>query len=189
MRKGVSAGVKPKVIDRRYLRPDEANRLVDAAGRRGRYPFRDKVLLRLVYRHGLRASEACGLRWSQIDVEQGVIHVKRVKGSLETCLAADAARLASVVVLQCFAPSKNPQKRPRKNLIGPRSHCRFDPKFNPPYRHAPLCHFGGGGSAPRGGGVAAVSSSAPRLAFGHKKTPQGLGAEQRLWCWLKLRQN
>jgi integrase len=37
------------------------------------------VLLRLVYRHGLPASEACGLRWSQIDLDQGVIYVKRVK--------------------------------------------------------------------------------------------------------------
>ena len=42
-------GEKPKVQDRRYLRPDEAHRLIDAAGKRGRYPFRDKVLLRLVY--------------------------------------------------------------------------------------------------------------------------------------------
>ena len=49
-----SAGKKPKVADRRYLRPDEARRLIEAAGKRGRYPFRDRVLLRLVYRHGLR---------------------------------------------------------------------------------------------------------------------------------------
>ena len=47
-----SAGKKPKVTDRRYLRPDEARRLIEAAGKRGRYPFRDRVLLRLVYRHG-----------------------------------------------------------------------------------------------------------------------------------------
>ena len=60
----VSIGKKPKVADRRYLRPDEANRLIDAAGLRGRYPFRDRILLRTVYRHGLRVSEATGLRWS-----------------------------------------------------------------------------------------------------------------------------
>jgi hypothetical protein len=36
----LSAGIKPKVADRRYLRPTEARRLVEAAGKRGRYPFR-----------------------------------------------------------------------------------------------------------------------------------------------------
>ena len=36
--------------------------LIDAAGKRGRYPFRDRVLVRLVYRHGLRASEAVNMR-------------------------------------------------------------------------------------------------------------------------------
>ena len=79
-----STGKKPKVGDRRYLRPDEANRLFDAAGKRGRYPFRDKVLLRLVYRHGLRASEAVNMRWSQVDLDQGVLHVARVKGSRDS---------------------------------------------------------------------------------------------------------
>ena len=63
----LSAGKKPKVTDRRYLRPAEARRMIEAAGKRGRYPFRDRVLLRLVYRHGLRASEAVGMRWSQVD--------------------------------------------------------------------------------------------------------------------------
>jgi hypothetical protein len=31
-----SAGKKAKVMDRRYLRPDEARRLIEAAGNRGR---------------------------------------------------------------------------------------------------------------------------------------------------------
>jgi type 1 fimbriae regulatory protein FimB/type 1 fimbriae regulatory protein FimE len=81
MAKTASAGKKPNVADRRYLRPDEARRLIEAAGRRGRYPFRNKVLVRMVFRHGLRASEAVGMRWSQVDLDQGVIHVARVKGS------------------------------------------------------------------------------------------------------------
>lgn len=80
MRKPASMDVKPKVADgRKYLRPDEANRLIDAAGERGRYGFRDKALLRLTYRHGLRASEACEMRWEQIDLEHGTILVERLK--------------------------------------------------------------------------------------------------------------
>ena len=86
-------GKKPKVGDRRYLRPDEANRLFDAAGKRGRYPFRDKVLLRLVYRHGLRASEAVNMRWSQVDLDQGVLHVARVKGSKDSTHSLDRDEL------------------------------------------------------------------------------------------------
>jgi site-specific recombinase XerD len=50
-----------------------------SAGRRGRYPFRDKVLVRLIYRHGLRVAEAANLRWDHIDLDSGVIDVKRSK--------------------------------------------------------------------------------------------------------------
>lgn len=74
------ANVKPKVAERRYLRPDEAGALITAAGKRGRYPERDRVLVRMVYRHGLRASEAVGLRWSAVDLERGTLHVARAKG-------------------------------------------------------------------------------------------------------------
>ncbi len=88
-----STGEKPKVTDRRYLRPDEAHRLIEAAGKRGRYPFRDKVLVRLVYRHGLRASEAVTMRWSQIDLDQGVIHVARVKGGKHSTHSLDRDEL------------------------------------------------------------------------------------------------
>jgi type 1 fimbriae regulatory protein FimE len=93
MRKVVSTGEKPNVADRRYLRPDEANRLIEAAGSRGRYPFRDKVMLRAIYRHGLRASEATGLRWSQIDLEAGTIHVARLKGSKASTHSLDRDEL------------------------------------------------------------------------------------------------
>jgi len=88
-----STGEKPKVQDRRYLRPDEAHRLIDAAGKRGRYPFRDKILVRLVYRHGLRASEAVSMRWSQLDLDQGVLHVARVKGSKDSTHSLDRDEL------------------------------------------------------------------------------------------------
>jgi integrase len=84
---------KPKVQDRRYLRPDEANRLIDAAAKRGRYPFRDKVLVRMVYRHGLRASEAVEMRWSQLDLEQGVLRVARKKGGSDATHTLDRDEL------------------------------------------------------------------------------------------------
>jgi integrase len=77
----ISAEEKPKVGThrRRHLTPDEANRLIDAAGHRGRYPFRDKVMVRMCYRHGMRASECVGIRWDAIDLDAGTIHVQRRK--------------------------------------------------------------------------------------------------------------
>jgi integrase len=81
MAKASSADVKPKVAERKHLTPEEAGRLIAAAGKRGRYSFRDMVLVRLTYRHGMRASEAVNLRWSALDLDTGVIHVARVKGS------------------------------------------------------------------------------------------------------------
>jgi integrase len=70
---------KRKVDKRLHLTPDEANRLIAAAGKRGRYPERDRVLVRLVYRHGLRASEACDLRWEHLNLDEGTITVRRRK--------------------------------------------------------------------------------------------------------------
>jgi integrase len=65
---------KPKVASgRRHLRPEEAAKLIAAAGKRGRYPERDKLLLRLAYWHGLRASEAVGVRWDSFDLDGGSI--------------------------------------------------------------------------------------------------------------------
>lgn len=41
-------------------------------------------LLLLMFRHGLRVSEACGLKLSQVDTEGRVLHVARLKKGLST---------------------------------------------------------------------------------------------------------
>jgi len=64
---------------REYLVPDEVERLLAAAGQRGRYGARDRTLLLLMYRHGLRVSEAVSLRWDQVDLKAGLLHVQRLK--------------------------------------------------------------------------------------------------------------
>jgi len=73
---------KPKNADvrsREYLRPDEVERLIAAARSRGRYPQRDALLLLMMFRHGLRVTEAITLRWSDIDWEGASIHIRRLK--------------------------------------------------------------------------------------------------------------
>jgi type 1 fimbriae regulatory protein FimB/type 1 fimbriae regulatory protein FimE len=69
---------------RLYLRPDEANAVITAAGKVGRQGFRDRVMLRLIYRHGLRVSEACGLRWQQLDLNRSTIQGRAKMGDDST---------------------------------------------------------------------------------------------------------
>jgi type 1 fimbriae regulatory protein FimB/type 1 fimbriae regulatory protein FimE len=45
----------------------------------GRTADRDALLVLLAYRHGLRASELTALRWDQIDLKAGLLHVARLK--------------------------------------------------------------------------------------------------------------
>ena len=67
---------------REYLTQDEVARLMAAAGRAGRHRHRDATLILLGYRHGLRVSELIALRWDQIDLKQGLLHVARLKNGV-----------------------------------------------------------------------------------------------------------
>jgi len=64
---------------REYLTPREVQLLMELAGKRGRYGHRDATMILIAYRHGLRASEVCALRWDQIDFSRGLLHVRRLK--------------------------------------------------------------------------------------------------------------
>ena len=65
MHQRTTNGVMPKV---KFLTPDQARRVIDAAAKVGRQGERDKLLLTLLYRHGLRVSEAIDLRWGDFDL-------------------------------------------------------------------------------------------------------------------------
>lgn len=69
---------------REYLTESEVERLIEAARKRGRNGPRDAAAILLAYRHGLRAQELCSLRWSQIDLKHGRLHVNRAKGGIES---------------------------------------------------------------------------------------------------------
>lgn len=64
---------------REYLTEEEVDKLIVAVGRVGRHAHRDATLIMLAYRHGLRVTELVGLRWDQIDLEQGLMHINRIK--------------------------------------------------------------------------------------------------------------
>jgi site-specific recombinase XerD len=69
--------------NREYLTPAEIDRLISAA-RKGRYGHRDATMVLVAFRHGLRVSELVELSWSQIDFSQGVIHISRKKGGVNS---------------------------------------------------------------------------------------------------------
>ena len=81
----VNGTVPPKRVanavlrSREHLTPGEVDRLMAAARDRGRYGHRDATLILLAYRHGLRVSELVALRWDQVDLAAGLLHVNRLK--------------------------------------------------------------------------------------------------------------
>lgn len=69
--------------DRKHLTAREVEKLI-AATKSSRNATRDRCLLLLMFRHGLRVSEALGLVLSQLDLEGRTLHVKRLKQGLST---------------------------------------------------------------------------------------------------------
>lgn len=69
--------------ERKHLVSAEVDKLI-AATKGSRNEARDRCLLLLMFRHGLRVSEACGLQLSQVDTESHVLHVVRLKKGLST---------------------------------------------------------------------------------------------------------
>ncbi|MCP3868172.1 MAG: tyrosine-type recombinase/integrase [Gammaproteobacteria bacterium] len=73
---------KPKNADvrsREHLTPGEVDKLLSAAGKLGRHGHRDKILIFVTYRHGLRVSELVALRWDQVDLKAELVHINRRK--------------------------------------------------------------------------------------------------------------
>ncbi len=67
-------------VFRDHLTPTEITCLLKAV-KRSRNSDRDYALVLMMYRHGLRRSEAAGLRWADIDLKGATIYVRRKKGS------------------------------------------------------------------------------------------------------------
>ena len=67
---------------REYLTQGEVDDLMAAAGRTGRHGHRDKTLILIAYRHGLRVSELVALRWESVDLKTGLIHINRLKNGV-----------------------------------------------------------------------------------------------------------
>jgi type 1 fimbriae regulatory protein FimB/type 1 fimbriae regulatory protein FimE len=84
---------------REYLTEREVERLMKAAGN-NRHGHRDATMILLAFRHGLRASELTSLRWDQIDLAHGRLHVSRLKNGMPSVHPLTGTELRALRRLQ-----------------------------------------------------------------------------------------
>ena len=65
-----------------YLHSVEIDKLLSAAKLSPRHGTRNHLMILLAFRHALRISEVVGLRVSDINLDEGRIYCKRLKGSV-----------------------------------------------------------------------------------------------------------
>ena len=70
--------------ERKHLTLLEVDRLLAATKENLRTGLRDRCLILLMFRHGLRVTEACTMRMDQVDLESKILQVQRLKGGLST---------------------------------------------------------------------------------------------------------
>jgi type 1 fimbriae regulatory protein FimB/type 1 fimbriae regulatory protein FimE len=85
---------------REYLTPAEVGKPIEAARKSRRYGQRDAAAILLAFRHGLRASELCSLRWDQIDLKHGLLHVRRLKNGTPSVHPLSGVELRALRGLQ-----------------------------------------------------------------------------------------
>jgi integrase len=76
-----TSGPARRLREREHLTPKEVESLIEAA-RKGRWGLRDATVILMCFSHGLRLSEALRLRWTHLDLDQGIIHLRRLKNGL-----------------------------------------------------------------------------------------------------------
>jgi type 1 fimbriae regulatory protein FimB len=87
--------------DRKHLSGREFERLLDAI-KGSRNETSDRCLDLLMFRHGLRVCEACGLVLEQADIKSRILHDARLKGGLSTThpLRGDEIRAIKALLVE-----------------------------------------------------------------------------------------
>ena len=78
------------------------------AAKDNRWGHRDATLVLLAFRHGLRAAELVDLRWEQVDLENAILHVRRVKQGTPATHPLTGRELRAPRRLQREQGSKSP---------------------------------------------------------------------------------
>ena len=90
---------------REFLTPAEVQQLLAAAQSLGRLRHRDGTMILIAYRHALRVSELTALRWNQVDLAQGLLHVRRLKNGNPSTHPLQGRELRALRRLQRGYPS------------------------------------------------------------------------------------
>jgi len=85
---------------REYLTSGEVAALMKAAGSVGRNRHRDATMILIMYRHGLRVSELTDLRWEQVNLNEAILHVVRLKGGVASTHPLNAPQLRALKKLK-----------------------------------------------------------------------------------------
>jgi len=70
--------------DRKFLTLEEIALLMNAAQKHSQNANRDKCMILLAFRHGLRRSELCSLKWEDIDFPNALLTIHRLKGGIDS---------------------------------------------------------------------------------------------------------
>lgn len=84
---------------REHLTESEVAKLLKALAL-NRHGQRDALIGLLIYRHGLRVSEACDLRWDDIDLPRRTIIIRRLKRSTDSTHYLDRDEIKALRRLQ-----------------------------------------------------------------------------------------
>jgi len=84
---------------REHLTETEIEKLIETA-KGNRHGHRDATMILVAYRHGLRATELCDLKWEAIDFRAATLDVARKKGGSATTHQISATELRALRKLQ-----------------------------------------------------------------------------------------
>jgi integrase len=100
-KRAVSAGRRSNAEYRKreHLTAAEIDKLIEAA-RGNRHGHRDATMILVAYRHGLRASEICELRWEDLNFGGATLNVSRKKSGTPSTHPLNGAELRALRRLQ-----------------------------------------------------------------------------------------
>jgi site-specific recombinase XerD len=109
MRPVASTGRKPnsEYRSREHLTEAEIGKLL-AALKANRHGQRDWLIGLITFRHGLRVSELCDLRWDDLDLAKSTVLVRRLKGSDDSTHYLERDELGALKRLQREQAVKSP---------------------------------------------------------------------------------
>lgn len=105
----VRKGGRPKNEDvrfREYLTDSEVYQMIAAIRRVGRNRTRNAALIELMYRHGLRVTEAINLKWDHVSLSQAIMRIRRLKGGEDSLhpLSKEEIKLLRNLQSKCPGP-------------------------------------------------------------------------------------